>query len=235
MWFRHSAEVRRDFPELAAGVVSVEGITPDVPVDSRVDAFGAIAAARLAGGPESGFPEVRAWRRVFARMGLKPTQYRCASEALLRRYRVDGALPRLHPLVDLCNAVSMAFAIPVAVLDVARVEGFLEVRYARGDEVYHTFAGGTEHPNPGEVVFADAANSAHARRWTNRQSGLSAVRGTTGAVLVVAEAVHGTAAADVRELTATIAAEVGALWSVEPRHAVLSAAEPRFDFGTRTG
>jgi len=38
-------------------------------------------------------------------MGMKPTQYRCASEALLRRYRRDRVLPRVHPLVDLCNAV----------------------------------------------------------------------------------------------------------------------------------
>jgi len=235
MWFRHSAEIWRDFPELAAGVVFVDGITPDAAVDPRVGAFGAVAASRLAGGPESGFPEVRAWRRVFARTGLKPTRYRCASEALLRRYRVEGALPRVHPLVDLCNAVSTAFAIPVAVLDAARVEGFLEVRYARGDEVYHTFAGGTEHPDPGEVVFADGAGLAHARRWTNRQSGRSAVRDGTGAVLVVAEAVHASAVADVRELTATVVAEVGALWSADPDHAVLSAAEPRFEFGGREG
>ena len=67
-------------------------------------------------------------------MGLKPTQYRCAAESLLRRFRKEGALPRLHPLVDLCNAVSLAFAIPVAVLDVAEIAWPLEVRYADGDE-----------------------------------------------------------------------------------------------------
>jgi DNA/RNA-binding domain of Phe-tRNA-synthetase-like protein len=39
---------------------------------------------------------------------MKPTQYRCASEALLRRFRKEGALPRIHPLRDLCNAVSLA-------------------------------------------------------------------------------------------------------------------------------
>jgi DNA/RNA-binding domain of Phe-tRNA-synthetase-like protein len=48
-------------------------------------------------------------------MGLKPTQYRCAAESLLRRYRKERFLPRIHPLVDLCNAISLAFAIPVAV------------------------------------------------------------------------------------------------------------------------
>src|SRR5215471_7162093 len=35
--------------------------------------------------PESELPEVQAWRRIFSRMGLKPTQYGCGSESLLRR------------------------------------------------------------------------------------------------------------------------------------------------------
>ena len=61
-------------------------------------------------------------------MGLKPTQYRCAAESLLRRLRTQGSLPRLHPLVDLCNAISVAYAIPVAVFDVSKLTGDLEVR-----------------------------------------------------------------------------------------------------------
>ena len=85
------------------------------------DRFAAVAKSRLAGvAAESELPEIQAWRRAFAAMGLKPTQYRCASESLLRRFRKEGSLPRLHPLVDLCNAVSLAFAIPVAVLDAVR-------------------------------------------------------------------------------------------------------------------
>jgi hypothetical protein len=74
-----------------------------------------IAQSRLQAGAESELPAIQAWRRAFARMGLKPTQYRCASEALLRRLRKEGTLPPLHPLVDLCNAVSVAYAVPVAV------------------------------------------------------------------------------------------------------------------------
>jgi DNA/RNA-binding domain of Phe-tRNA-synthetase-like protein len=145
-------------------------------------------------------------------MGLKPTQYRCASEALLRRFRKEGALPALHPLVDLCNAASMAFAIPVAVFDLGQVEGALEVRHATGTERYETFAGEVEHPNPGEIIFADEAGSAHARRWTNRQSGRSAVRAGTSAALIVAEALHGTAREDVSRLTRTLQALLAEAW-----------------------
>jgi DNA/RNA-binding domain of Phe-tRNA-synthetase-like protein len=160
-------------------------------------------------------------------MGLKPTQYRCASEALLRRFAKEGALPRIHPLVDLCNAVSLAYAVPVAAIDLGRVTGDLEVRYADGDEVYETFSGETEHPAPGEVSFVDSAGRAHARRWTNRQSGWSAVRDSTVDVLLVAEALHPSAAADIADLTATLAAEVGALWTVTG-HGILTASTPTF-------
>jgi DNA/RNA-binding domain of Phe-tRNA-synthetase-like protein len=161
-------------------------------------------------------------------MGLKPTQYRCAAEALLRRFAKEGTLPHIHPLVDLCNAVSLAYAVPVAVLDLARVDGDLEVRHAEGTEIYETFAGDIEHPEPGEVSFVDGSGRAHARRWTNRQSGYSAVRPGTASVLVVAEALHGTAAADIADLAAVLAAEIGAAWGGAPASAVLTEAAPVF-------
>ncbi len=228
MDFQHRGEIWRDFPELVAGVVFAGGITPDVAAGDHIDKFTAIACARLEGSAESELPEIRAWRRAFSRMGLKPTQYRCASEALLRRLRKDGALPQVHPLVDVCNAVSMAFATPVAVFDIAKINGPLEVRYADGDEDYLTFTGQTEHPDPREVIFADQARQVHARRWTNRQSGLSAVGDSTASVLVVAEAMHDSAATDLPELTAVIADELSSLWSATPLTAILSQSAPRF-------
>jgi DNA/RNA-binding domain of Phe-tRNA-synthetase-like protein len=229
MQFQHSAGIWRDFPALVPAVLYAEGITAAAPgASSRADGYADVAKERLAESAESELPEIQAWRRAFARMGLKPTQYRCASEALLRRFRKEGSLPPLHPLVDLCNAVSLAFAIPVAVLDASMITGGIEVRYATGAEEYLTFAGETEHPAPGEVIFADEAGRAHARRWTNRQSGLSAVKDSTTAALIVAEALHDEAAPDITRLTAALAADIEALWSVTPSAAILTASSPRF-------
>ena len=230
MDFQHSDEIWRDFPELVAGVMYAGRITPGVSAGDRVAEFTAIASSRLAEMNESELPEIRAWRRAFTRMGLKPTQYRCASEALLRRFRKEGTLPQVHPLVDLCNAASAAFAIPVAVFDVAKITGHLDVRYASGDEDYLTFSGQTEHPGPHEVIFADQAGQVHARRWTNRQSGRSAVQGSTAAVLIVAEAMHDSASSDVPKLIAEVAGELNAAWSTTPVTAVLSRPAPRFRF-----
>lgn len=145
-------------------------------------------------------------------MGLKPTQYRCASEALLRRLRREGGLPAIHPLVDVCNAVSAAYAIPIAVFDVDQVAGDLTVTYAVGTETYETFGGTTETPEPGEVIFRDDAGNAHARRWTNRQSALSAIRPDTRCVLIVSEALHDTAPADVNALRTELAGALGQHW-----------------------
>ncbi|MEU6080318.1 phenylalanine--tRNA ligase beta subunit-related protein [Streptomyces sp. NPDC047108] len=232
MRFRHADALRSDFPELSAGALCAEvGTARDAGsaagLAMRVAAYTARATARLDRAPESEFPEVRAWRRAFARMGLKPTQYRCASEALLRRLRKDGSLPRIHPVVDVCNAISAAYGIPVAVLDAERIAGpLLVVRRARGDEPYVSFGGGTEHPAPGEVIFADSAGRAHARRWTNRQSAHSAVCGRTRRVIVVAEALHDGGADAVADLLTTVAHELAAHWRTVPEPAILTPAAP---------
>lgn len=230
MFFEHSREVWADYPELVAGVVFATGIAGDALVDRQIGRFTAIADSRLADSSESELPEIQAWRRAFSRMGLRPTQYRCASEALLRRYRKEGLLPQIHPLVDLCNAVSLAFAIPIAVFDVDRISERLVVGYARGDEDYLSFAGEVEHPQPDEVVFVDASARVHARRWTNRQTAYSAVRDETTASLIVIEGMHGSASTDVPKATAAIAAELAAIWSAAPTTAILEPALARFDF-----
>lgn len=230
MHFRHSTEIWNDYPDLVPGVLAADEISAGVVIQPQVTKFVAAAASRLEAQPEAELPEIQAWRRAFSRMGLKPTQYRCASEALLRRYRKEGSLPRIHPLIDLCNAISMAFAIPVAVFDVAKIADHLAVRYADGSELYESFSGETETPEPREVIFADGARRAHARRWTNRQSSYSAVRDETTSVLIVAEALHASGPADIQRLVTTVADELDAVWSITPRTNLLTSSLPRFDF-----
>jgi DNA/RNA-binding domain of Phe-tRNA-synthetase-like protein len=210
-------------------VLFAQGIESEV-VRPQLAGFAATAESRLAGSSEAELPEIQAWRRAFSRMGLEPTRYRSASESLLRRFRKEGSLPEIQPLVDLCNAVSLAFAIPIAAFDVARISEYVEVRYATGTETYVTFSGELETPAEQEVVFVDALGRVHARRWTNRQSGVSAVRPSTRSVLLVAEAMHESAQADVETLLTTLAAELSSTWSVRPSFAILSRASPRFDF-----
>jgi DNA/RNA-binding domain of Phe-tRNA-synthetase-like protein len=232
MDFSHHTDIRSRFPELAASTLFVRGIHPDANVDAALERFHAVARDRLAAvGSESELAEINAWRRVFSRMGLKPTQYRCASESLLRRFRKEGELPRIHPLIDLCNAASIAFAIPVAAIDVDRVAWPLQVRPAQGTEHYSGLGGEEESPDPGEVSFVDAQGQAHARRWTHRQSGNSAVRAGTAAVLIVMEAVHPTAREDADRLAQALSRAIEDAWNVRPQIGALTETQPVFSFG----
>lgn len=229
MVFEHTPAIWAAFPALVPGLMLVEDIRPSVAPGPRCEALFERARARLATTSEGELPEVQAWRRAFSAMGLKPTQYRSAAEALLRRFRKENTLPTLHPLVDICNAVSLAYALPVAVIDLAQVNAFIQVRYAQGHEDYAAFSGETEHPEPGEVIFADAADQVHARRWTFRQSRRSTVGDATRRALIVSEGLHASAHADVAALLDTLAAELQAIGFRPSRQAILTADVPRWE------
>ncbi|MCC6705080.1 MAG: hypothetical protein IT334_09390 [Thermomicrobiales bacterium] len=228
MYFQHADSIWETFPELYAGMLFATGV--DRVETPSLDQYFATADARLEGRMESDLPEIQAWRRTFSRMGLKPTQYRCAAESLLRRYRKERELPSIHPIIDLCNAVSLTFALPIAVFDLDYITGGIEVRHAKGDERFDTLAGEVEYPDPGEVVFVDEANAAHAWRWSHRQSGSSAVKPGTSAILIVSEALHETAPADLPRLIDAIAGELSAVGATIHGRDMLTSDNRRFEF-----
>jgi DNA/RNA-binding domain of Phe-tRNA-synthetase-like protein len=204
MTFSYDSAIGQTHRKLFTGLVLLRNVPVDLDFTDAIMRLEGDALRRLADSPEADLPAIRAWRAAFSTMGLKPTQYRCASEALLRRLRKDGALPKLTPVVDICNAASAAYAVPVAAFDLERIVGSLTVRPATGNETYLTFGGDTERPEPGEIIFADDSGAAHARRWTNRQSAASAVSGQTRKALLVIEGLHDMAERDVRAARDTL-------------------------------
>jgi DNA/RNA-binding domain of Phe-tRNA-synthetase-like protein len=198
------------YPGIHAGIVIASGLAngPAPPaLQERYRAAQREVADRLATTPPAGLPSIAAWRRAFAAFGAKPTQYRSAAEALLRRLAKHGDIPSLGTLVDLGNLVSIRYALPVAVVDLAGIDGDITVRFATGAERF-TDLGGTEPvaPEPGEVVFVDRAEVACARRWCWRQSAQSATGATTTDALVVVEGLHDGAERDVAAARDEIAA-----------------------------
>lgn len=232
MYFHHSDVVWERFPELKALVMVVRGVA-DLGRDRSLVRDAIADARRISNdAKEGGLPSIRAWRRAYASMGLEPTHCRCAAEALLRRLRKDGDLPHLDPLVDLLNAESARSAIPIAAFDVARVVDGIVVGPATGHEIHVTFRGDTEHPEPGEIVFADAAGQAHSRRWVFRQSAASVVSAASRVVLIVAEALHDTAEVDLRALRARLVDRAAALGLEVTEIALLDEDNRRFEFAS---
>ena len=141
--------------------------------------------------PLSEIETLAGWRAAFRQFGVDPTQYRSAAEALLRRLTKKGELPSIHALVDLCNLVSIRYALPVAAFDLRAVQGPITVQFASGKELFTTLGEtGPEHPEPGEVIFMDEAGLVAARRWCWRQSELGSAQEDTQEALFTIEAQH---------------------------------------------
>ena len=130
----------------------------------------AVATVR-SGDPAWAEAHLDAWREVFRRFGAKAQRTPCSAEALRKRVLRDGSLPRLSPLVDLYNAVSLRFAVPVGGENLAAYVGTPRLVVATGTEVFDTMRDGQpaeEHPEAGEVVWRDDYGVT-CRRWNWRQ------------------------------------------------------------------
>ena len=232
--FAYQPALTARFPALHAGVIHAGGLlnrpsTPGLVAEYRHEQQ--VVLQRLAQTPIAAHPSIGAWRRAFTALGVKPTQYRVAAEALLRRLHKAEQLPLINTLVDIGNLVSIRYALPVAVFDLAGVDGSTTVRPAAGDERF-TDLGSTDpvSPEPGEVVFVDDAGVVSARRWCWRQSAQSATGARTTEALITIEGLHDDAAADVAAATRDLAALLTAHQSGHTSRCwQLSAAAPSLD------
>jgi DNA/RNA-binding domain of Phe-tRNA-synthetase-like protein len=232
--FRYDPDIIERFPSVVGGVIHATGVHNDPPPPRLAAAFHdetLAVRARIGATPLSELPTLAAWRKVFRGFGVDPTQYRSAAEALLRRLTKQGELPSIGTLVDLANLVSIRSALPVAVFDQRGISGGTIVRFARGDERWVDLgASQTEHPQPGEVIFADEADVVSARRWCWRQSAGTAAREDTSEILVTVEGHHETADRDVTQALADLEALLVAHAAPTTlRSAVLNAEDPAFE------
>ena len=112
-----------------------------------------------------------AWDEVFKAFGAKPKRTPCSASALRKRVMRDGSLPPLDPVVDIYNAISIRYAIPVGGENLAAYSGAPRLTLADGSEPFDTFKEGepvVENPEPGEVIWRDDLGVT-CRRWNWRQ------------------------------------------------------------------
>jgi len=98
------------------------------------EALCAAVASRFRDAPVSAHPAAREVRRLFRAAGCDPTRYRPSSEALLRRVLRGDGVPRIDPLVDLNNLLSMELVLPCCVMDVRSLEPPFTLRAGREGE-----------------------------------------------------------------------------------------------------
>lgn len=199
--FRYDAQLLERFPQTRGAIIHARGLqggASNAELGALYAQEQAATLTRIGAQPLSSLPSIAAWRRCFSAFGLRPTQYRSAVEALLRRLTKSGDIPSINRLVDIGNLVSIRHELPVAVFDVRALQLPVTVRLAAGDERFTGLGEQkAQQPAPGEVIFADTQSLVIARRWCWRQSAESAARADTTEALVTCEAQHADGAAAV--------------------------------------
>ena len=110
------------------------------------------------------------YRDAFLKLDINPNKYQCSVEAMFTRISKGKQLPSINPLVNLNNAISLKYTLPMGTHDLSKSDLNIEMRYANEDDTFIPM--GTtevEKPDIGEVVYA-VGNNVRTRRWTWRQS-----------------------------------------------------------------
>jgi DNA/RNA-binding domain of Phe-tRNA-synthetase-like protein len=180
------------FPEVRIGVVAFEGARNDrdePELGALLERETAEAVRRLGTTPVAEHPRIASWREAYRRFGAKPKDHPSSIENLLRRVAKSGPPRRIHPLVDLYNAVSLRHVVPVGGEDLDAVSGDIELRFAGESEPAVRLLGEPEArpPKVGEVIYADDLG-ALCRRWNWKEADRTKLTEKTTRGFLVVEA-----------------------------------------------
>ena len=186
-----ASEVFELFPGLKFPVAVAEEIhpTPDAPGIETMWLQSWEEAARTASdyhSPQS-HPQVAPWREAMTAMGVSGRKFPSSIEALLRRVFKGGEPPRINPLVDFYNAVSLRHVVPAGGFDLEDIDGALELRLTRQKDTFQPLDGSSEvGVEPGEVAYA-SGNEILTRYFVWKQSRKGLLEESTRLLFLVSE------------------------------------------------
>ena len=114
-------------------------------------------------------PEIELYREAFRKLDINPNKYMCSIETLISRTVKSKYVPSINPIVDLGNALSLKYRIPLGIHDIDKFNKDIEIRFANENDKFIPFGGeGYDNPEIGEVIYV-SGNDVKTRRWTWRQ------------------------------------------------------------------
>jgi DNA/RNA-binding domain of Phe-tRNA-synthetase-like protein len=160
-------------PSYCVGTVTARGIDNSAArpqIEKLLDESIKLAESRFLDRRVKEEPDVVPYREAFQALGMNPNKYMCSIEALFTRIAKAKGMPHINPLVDLNNAVSLKYTLPMGTHDLGGANGDMEIRFSRPGDTFLPFgAEAEESPDPGELVYA-VGSQVRTRRWTWRQS-----------------------------------------------------------------
>ena len=235
MYYEVSPEIFAKLPNACFGAVAVRGLdnTKSIPELSAMLQENIAACEKYFEGKKpKETPDIVPYREAFRALGINPGKFLCSIEALLTRIAKGKGFPHINPIVDLGNAISIKYHLPIGAHDLDTIDESLQVRTAHEGDTFIAF-GETEEETPdmGEAIYA-SGNEVRTRRWTWRQSERGKITEETRAVLFPIDGFADVNAKEVHEAIDEFVTLLRRFFgeSVEIETGVVDKEHPRFTF-----
>jgi DNA/RNA-binding domain of Phe-tRNA-synthetase-like protein len=136
-------------------------------------------------------PNIKVWREAFGKLNIPASKYLSSIESLVRRVLKGGPFPRINAAVDLYNAMSLKYCVPMGGHAIPPLTGDIVLAFADGAERFTPMDSVEQESTPkGEVVYKDA-EEVLTRRWVWRQCEKDKVTEMTTSVFVPIDVMPG--------------------------------------------
>jgi len=197
------------FPDVVLGVIVAREIdntreSEDILASLREEE--ARVQEMFASQPIPDHPHIAPWREAYRKFGAKPKDHPSSIENLVRRVAKGHALPRINPLVDLYNTISLRFLLPAGGEDLDRTQGDIQLTVAGEGEAPVKLLGEPEArpPYPGEVIYKDELG-AICRRWNWKEADRTKLTPQTRRAVLVLEGLPPVGVNEIKEATEALA------------------------------
>lgn len=184
------------FPDAAIGILVVRGMKPaaDVPAEDAAAIARLLREANeqanryLTSNTISENEAVRAWREAYQKFKTKKGA-RCSIENLLKRVLKGNPVGSITPSVDVYNAISLKYALPVGGEDLDSFVGDFRLGITDGGDAFLPIGEDADDPTlPGELCYRDD-EGAVCRCWNWRDGQRSALTDDSANAILVMECV----------------------------------------------
>ena len=123
MRFVVKKEIFEELPSACFGVVMAKGIDNNnayPEIEQFLDESIQAAMQRFEGRKVKEDPDILPYREAFRALNINPNKYFCSIEALFTRIAKGKGVPHINPVVDLGNAISLKYTLPMGAHDLGK-------------------------------------------------------------------------------------------------------------------
>ena len=186
-----SPEIAQKYPQARVGwLIADVDVAPSHPYSNALKAGLPAHLAELGITDDNlvKHPDISRWREVYSDMGMKPSKYRSAPEALARRIVKGQDMWNISSVVDCYDAVSVMTMLSMGAHDLTKISGDMVLRYGKDGDVFLPLGkdGDIVEVTERMVVYADAEKVC-CWLWNHKDTNLAAVTEHTKEALFIVD------------------------------------------------